>query len=77
MGTASLKTLSRKTQWEKKFDQGKKSTVSPSCSHHLMSQNRRIPISCTNLSKEDFGSDFVNKSAILSLERICWTSIVP
>ena len=61
----------------KKPDQGKKSTVSPSCRHHLMSRNRRIPISCTNLSKEDFGSDFVNKSARLSLERICWTSIVP
>ena len=76
-GDCLIKNLVKKNLMEKKPDQGKKSTVSPSCRHHLMFQNRCIPISCTNLSKEDFGSDFVNKSARLSLERICWTSIVP
>lgn len=42
-----------------------------------MSLSLRIPILWTSFLKVDFGRDFVNKSAILSLERICWTLISP
>jgi len=43
----------------------------------LISQRRCIPILYLNFSNIDVGNALVNKTARLSLERICWTSISP
>ena len=39
--------------------------------------SRRISMLCTNFSKVAVGNDFVNKSAKLSFEQICFTVIFP
>ena len=44
---------------------------------YLISRIRCIPFLYLNFSNVDVGNALVNKSARLSLERICWTSISP
>ena len=45
--------------------------------HHLISFSRRNPIPCANFLYTEVASAFVNKSTRFSLERICWTVIIP
>ena len=74
-----IKILSEKSSGIKLWWR-KKSAVhiySPSLWHHLRSLSRHIPVLYTNFSNVAVESALVNKSARLSLERICWTSISP
>jgi len=82
-----VKTLPRKTHWDKNLDERKRvrcvdllMTRSPWWDklyfQHVTSLRRHISILCTTFLNVDVSNAFVNKSVRLSLDRICWISTI-
>ena len=77
-GCCLIKTLPGKTQWDKTMVKKKEYNTyySPCSDHHWRSFSLRITFWCVSFLNVELGSDLVNRSAELSLERIwtTWTS---